>query len=959
MRVFQLTRSIWKMETMKCLSVISLLLVFLVPVAESQDCNPPCNFGNCENNECICFPGYTGDQCQIVIDYCEENPCQNDGTCQGFIGGYACDCVDGWDGTNCTDDVRPCRDDPCLYGNCTEIYDTAQPFYLCQCFTGYTGDDCDQDIDECITLPCGPNGVCQDGINEYTCECTDGYTGSNCESEINECDDQPCKNGGTCQDLLNGFNCTCTIAWEGNTCESAKDPCASDTPCQNGGTCNNYYNSYTCTCPERFFGANCEIEGGICYLSGDSNFLTFDQVAYKFQGDCEYIFVRDGCSGSAQTLDIRVLTSTNDYGATYPVQINIYSSSGMLTLGSDLQVYLNGRNVKLPSRPLDNLVVQLSGLFVEVSYESADSSFLLKWDGQSNGEVRLSMDPFSGEVCGLCGNFNSNGTDEFIDPNGQLVEDVQDFGHSWRSTSTCPRKDPLVPCDESSTIANLSSIYCDIITQNPGPFSSCHNQLDPTTYFNACFLDGCQGNNDKLEERTCHLIELYAQSCRDIGATIDYWRNDTFCEITCPEGRTYKWCASGCSQNCADEVTGTELENCDENCVEGCECTEGLLEDGLECVEAAHCGCYENGIYYSVDDNLYSPGCLQEKVCSGYNNIESSPLNCDENAICGVNSEAVHGCYCSPGYDGDGKTCTDIDECLAEPCANGTCNNLINDFSCSCFEGWDGPICDEYIGCESDPCQNGGSCTQGGWYLICNCVFPYNGTFCEINNDPCADGNSVCQNGATCSSDGLEYNCTCAYGFTGKNCETEINPCSQDPCQNGGTCINQIDTYECQCGESFMGRNCEIEYGLCVASGDPHYKTYDGLWHDFQGNCRYILTQDCDESVFSIEVDNEKRSPTASVSFTSEVVVKTNTHEIRLSRNRLVRVNGLDTIVPYLKDGTSISVAGIYVQSSVKIRYPVLCSKVVLKINCSVLLNSKCTWTLVFGSDGMATIELK
>lgn len=75
----------------------------------------------------------------------------------------------------------------------------------------------------------------------------------------------------------------------------------------------------------------------------------------------------------------------------------------------------------------------------------------------------------------------------------------------------------------------------------------------------------------------------------------------------------------------------------------------------------------------------------------------------------------------------------DIDECLAEPCANGTCNNLINDFSCNCFEGWDGPICDEYIGCESDPCQNGGSCTQGGWYLICNCVFPYNGTFCEIS----------------------------------------------------------------------------------------------------------------------------------------------------------------------------------------------------------------------------------
>lgn len=65
------------------------------------------------------------------------------------------------------------------------------------------------------------------------------------------------------------------------------------------------------------------------------------------------------------------------------------------------------------------------------------------------------------------------------------------------------------------------------------------------------------------------------------------------------------------------------------------------------------------------------------------------------------------------------------------------------------------------------------------------------------------------------------------------------------------------------------------EYGVCIASGDPHYKTYDDLWHDFQGSCQYILSEDCTGNTFSVEVKNQKRSQSEAVSFTSEVIVTT------------------------------------------------------------------------------------
>ena len=36
-----------------------------------------------------------------VIDYCENSPCMNRGTCEAFIGGHSCLCVTGVTGYNC------------------------------------------------------------------------------------------------------------------------------------------------------------------------------------------------------------------------------------------------------------------------------------------------------------------------------------------------------------------------------------------------------------------------------------------------------------------------------------------------------------------------------------------------------------------------------------------------------------------------------------------------------------------------------------------------------------------------------------------------------------------------------------------------------------------------------------------------------------------------------------------
>ena len=37
---------------------------------------------------------------------------------------------------------------------------------------------------------------------------------------------------------------------------------------------------------------------------------------------------------------------------------------------------------------------------------------------------------------------------------------------------------------------------------------------------------------------------------------------------------------------------------------------------------------------------------------------------------------------------------TDIDECATSPCIHGSCEDKINDYTCTCDPGWKGKDCD-------------------------------------------------------------------------------------------------------------------------------------------------------------------------------------------------------------------------------------------------------------------------
>ncbi|XP_074621554.1 uncharacterized protein LOC141880073 [Acropora palmata] len=114
--------------------------------------------------------------------------------------------------------------------------------------------------------------------------------------------------------------------------------------------------------------------------------------------------------------------------------------------------------------------------------------------------------------------------------------------------------------------------------------------------------------------------------------------------------------------------------------------------------------------------------------CSGDNN------DCHANAVC-TNLFGSYWCECSAGYTGDGRNCTDIDECSSSHLCDSkaTCQNSGGSYVCICDSGYtgNGRICRDLDECTFNlhDCNASAICmnTVGSFSCQCNASAHYYG----------------------------------------------------------------------------------------------------------------------------------------------------------------------------------------------------------------------------------------
>ncbi|XP_036375556.1 otogelin-like protein [Megalops cyprinoides] len=403
---------------------------------------------------------------------------------------------------------------------------------------------------------------------------------------------------------------------------TARDASAEYCGCLNGGWCKE---GGLCDCSQfQAVGDRCQIipnmgqdRDGICRSWGQHHFETFDGMYYYFPGTCSYVLAKD-CRATEPQYTVWVHNSRNCAGSVYSCtrSLSLHFPHEEEILITGYQVEKGGVRLSLP-KTIHNVFIERLADYILVK---STFGFSLAWDGASGVYIKMTEE-HKGQPCGLCGNYNDDGSDDLTTSYNVRTEDTADFGNSWavelpHERRCAPVEDEFPgPCRSESEMDDGIEKCSALLFF---PFLSCHENIDPNPYVASCVSDLCV--TDDLET-FCRTLVEYTRACSHVGYPVREWR-DSFptCNDGCEDSFVHRDCISCCPPTCTfeKECLGTNL-----HCLDGCYCPDGLILQNGTCISVSQCPCVYHGTPYPLG-HVLEQGC---SVCICVGGV----WNCTEN----------------------------------------------------------------------------------------------------------------------------------------------------------------------------------------------------------------------------------------------------------------------------------------------------------------------------------------
>ncbi|KAK3103588.1 hypothetical protein FSP39_020372 [Pinctada imbricata] len=545
-----------------------------------------------------------------------------------------------------------------------------------------------------------------------------------------------------------------------------------------------------------------------------------------------------------------------------------------------VDIYKNGNLQSLDlSSPVDLLEVTLT----KTTVNSTDTYRMIYSNGITVG-VRLEnaifslvveiSSNFANSVQGLLGNFNGDQEDDYMSPNGTVLSggssatesEVYNYGLTWQNNETNTLFSYPGGGNWSNFIdAAFSPIFFDSdltvmfpnATERTLAQDTCYQtgQTDPDpTQRRQCYFDfkvtgdatlaqGTSASQASLEQTQQSLANyppeitngnvtlevIVGSSYSSLLTLVTQDRNGDSVTLTvnadAPSGVTINSNTKQLSWTSVPDITtGTleitasdgnaqsifipKIELC--NCQNGGTCDFSASSNDLFFIVPCICATGYVGTSCENDEDGCADGpCFTGVSCT---DVPASQLASNPNPfICGS---------CPIGLEGNGQTCTDLDECQeVPPRCSQTCTNIAFGFECSCNAGYnldaDTVTCNDIDECQrnTDSCDSSSTmCVNTVGSYNCSCKTGYqpssNPLQCE-DIDECALNNNcdqICTDGI-----GL-YTCSCRSGFTLQNdtisCEadTVCNATQRADCDSGNarsSCSVLNGEVQCICPQGF------------------------------------------------------------------------------------------------------------------------------------------------------------
>ncbi|XP_076847019.1 uncharacterized protein muc2.1 isoform X2 [Brachyhypopomus gauderio] len=423
-------------------------------------------------------------------------------------------------------------------------------------------------------------------------------------------------------------------------------------------------NCNTCTCKLGKWECTDNNCPGTCTIYGSGHYNTFDKQRFGFNGDCGYVAVQNKCGNRSGTF--HVITENVPCGTTGTT----CSKTVRIQLGRTQLDLIDGTitDRELLSGP-KNYKVTNNSLYVVIE---SDVGLTVLWDRKTT--VRIILQPqHMGEVCGLCGNYNGNGKDDFTTQGQLQVSDIMEFVNSWKVYSSCPDAElDFDPCSERPNRHTWAKMQCSIIRGDT--FKDCRRMVDPDPYFENCVRDSCACDTGGDCECFCTAVAAYAQACNEAGVCVA-WRTPEICPVFCD------------FYNRPDECTW-HYSPCHTPCYKTCLNPQGQCRDPLPNLEGCYPVCPDDKPFFDEQNSTCVDTCDPMCIINGtvYKPWEEIPSN-----------KPCHSCYCNenrnetclprPGccfYNGkeygENETIYDVTDnmgmCYSAICINSTVVNM-------------------------------------------------------------------------------------------------------------------------------------------------------------------------------------------------------------------------------------------------------------------------------------------
>uniref|UniRef100_A0AAY5K320 SCO-spondin n=1 Tax=Esox lucius TaxID=8010 RepID=A0AAY5K320_ESOLU len=329
------------------------------------------------------------------------------------------------------------------------------------------------------------------------------------------------------------------------------------------------------------------------------------------------------------------------------------------------------------------------------------------------------------------------------------------------------------------------------------------------------------------------------------------------------------------------------------------------------------CGCEPPRHCHCTILTTYALHCAQEGVPVSWHNHTFCPVQCSGGQVyqecgrpCGGSCadlrqgwscdqgtrSCVPGCQCPPGLAQDEQgQCVPVSMC---PCMRGdklyqpgsTVHDNCN--TCVCTRGvWN---------CTDDVCQEVSQCPGSLVFSPHSCLLTCS-SLDTPGQGPAGAPTSSCQEPLA--------GCVCPQGTVLLVGTNPPNPTPPPVQMDLGFPSSVCKDRRWHCSQSLCA-------GTCLATGDPHYITFDGRCFSFLGDCEYVLAQEAG-GLFSVTAENIPCGSTG-VTCTKSVTLSVGNTAIHLLRGKAVTVNGMAVTLPRMYSGSGLTLerVGLFVSVS-------------------------------------------